>query len=94
MAYVLGIAAGRRLGSRLASFVSLLEVVAGVTFAWLLLGQVPARMQLIGGASILLGVVVVRLGEAPTATGEPPVTTDLGGELVPQPAAGTSLSNP
>ena len=62
--YVAGIAAGRRLGSRLVSFVSLLEVVAGVIFAWLLLHQVPEAMQLIGGASILLGVVVVRLGEA------------------------------
>ncbi len=81
VAYVLGIAAGRRLGSRLASFVSLLEVVAGVTFAWLLLGQVPATTQLIGGAAILLGVVIVRLGEAPTDTSDPG-----GGDLVvPEP---------
>ena len=40
-AYCTGIAASRRLGSRLASFVALLEVVAGVTFAWLLLDQLP-----------------------------------------------------
>ena len=33
-----GIAAGRRLGSRLASFVALLEVLSAVVFAWLLLG--------------------------------------------------------
>jgi drug/metabolite transporter (DMT)-like permease len=67
LAYVAGIAAGRRLGSRLVSFVSLFEVVAGVGFAWLLLHQVPGAMQWAGGALILLGVVAVRLGEAPSA---------------------------
>ena len=43
LAYCTGIAASRRLGSRLSSFVALLEVVAGVTFAWLLLDQLPTR---------------------------------------------------
>ena len=43
VAYATGIAAGRRLGSRLASFVALLEVVAAVGFAWLLLDQLPQR---------------------------------------------------
>ena len=47
-AYCTGIAASRRLGSRLASFVALLEVVAGVTFAWLLLDQLPGPLQLVG----------------------------------------------
>ena len=42
VAYATGIAAGRRLGSRLASFVALLEVVAAIGFAWLLLGELPA----------------------------------------------------
>ena len=37
ISYTTGIAAGRRLGSRLASFVALTEVVAGVLWAWLLL---------------------------------------------------------
>ena len=63
LAYVAGIAAGRRLGSRLASFVSLLEVIAAVGFAWLLLDQVPTGMQAAGGALILLGVVAVHLSE-------------------------------
>ena len=40
-AYVTGIAAGRRLGSRLASFVALLEVLMALVFAWLLLGELP-----------------------------------------------------
>jgi drug/metabolite transporter (DMT)-like permease len=62
-AYTSGIAASRRLGSRLASFVGLLEVVAAVGFAWLLLDELPGPVQLAGGALILAGVVVVRLGE-------------------------------
>jgi drug/metabolite transporter (DMT)-like permease len=67
LAYTCGIAASRRLGSRLASFVALLEVVAGVTFAWLLLDQLPSALQLAGGALIIAGVVVVKLGERPPA---------------------------
>lgn len=63
VAYTSGIAASRRLGSRLASFVGLLEVVAAVGFAWWLLDELPSAVQLAGGALILAGVVVVRLGE-------------------------------
>lgn len=63
VAYVTGIGAARRLGSRLASFVALSEVVAGVLWAWLLLDQLPAPVQLLGGLLILLGVVGVKLGE-------------------------------
>lgn len=63
LAYVTGIAAGRRLGSRLASFVALGEVLAAVVFAWLLLGELPRTVQLAGGLLVLAGVVVVKLGE-------------------------------
>ena len=62
-AYVTGIAAGRRLGSRLASFVALGEVLAAVVFAWLLLGELPRPIQMAGGLLVLAGVVVVKLGE-------------------------------
>ncbi len=62
--YVTGIAAGRRLGSRLASFVALGEVLAAVTWAWLLLGELPRPVQLAGGLLVLAGVVVVKLGES------------------------------
>jgi drug/metabolite transporter (DMT)-like permease len=65
IAYTAGIVAGRRLGSRLASFVALLEVVAAVAFAWLLLDQMPGWPQVVGGALIVAGVVVVKLGEGP-----------------------------
>lgn len=63
VAYTTGIAASRRLGSRLSSFVALLEVVAAVTFAWLLLDQLPGPLQFVGGVFVVAGVIVVKLGE-------------------------------
>ncbi|GAA1868180.1 hypothetical protein GCM10009751_28390 [Myceligenerans crystallogenes] len=63
VAYVAGIAASRRLGARLASFAGLSEAVLAVIFAWLLLGQSLGAIQLLGGALILAGVVMVRAGE-------------------------------
>ncbi|GAA3464918.1 EamA family transporter [Saccharothrix longispora] len=66
LGYVTGIAATRRLGSRLASFVALTEVLMSLVFAWLLLGEAVRPGQLAGGALTLLGVVVVRLGEPRT----------------------------
>ena len=67
VAYVSGIAASRRLGSRLASFVALLEVLAGLLFAWALLGQLPTALQFLGGLLVLAGVVVVKAGEGEVA---------------------------
>src|SRR5689334_805160 len=64
VAYGCGIAGARRLGARLASFVALSEVLAALVFAWLLLGQAPAPVQLLGGVLIIAGVVTVRRGEA------------------------------
>lgn len=72
LAYVLGIVSTRMLGSRLASFVALAEVIAALLFGWLMLGQLPHAWQLLGGALILVGVVIVKLGEpVPTETVEP-----------------------
>jgi drug/metabolite transporter (DMT)-like permease len=67
VSYVAGIAAIRRLGSRLASFVALLEVVSGVLWAWFLLDELPHAVQLLGGVLILAGVVAVKLGERATS---------------------------
>jgi drug/metabolite transporter (DMT)-like permease len=72
ISYTSGIAAGRRLGSRLASFVALLEVVAGVGFAWLLLHELPRTVQLLGGLLILAGVVAVKLGERASSNAQQP----------------------
>jgi drug/metabolite transporter (DMT)-like permease len=63
VAYVMGIAAIRRLGSRLASFVALTEVLSGVLWAWVLLDELPRAVQLLGGLLILVGVLCVKLGE-------------------------------
>ncbi|MCZ4499806.1 MAG: yicL [Marmoricola sp.] len=63
VAYVSGIAASRRLGSRLASFVALLEVLFALFFAWLLLRELPNPVQLAGAVLVVAGVVVVKAGE-------------------------------
>lgn len=63
IAYVTGIAGVRLLGSKLASFVSLTEVLFAVVFAWLLLGELPGPVQLLGGLLIVAGVVAVRVDE-------------------------------
>ncbi len=63
LAYVAGILAARGLGARMASFAALLEVLFAVVFAWLLLGQLPHAVQLLGGVFVLAGVVLVKLGE-------------------------------
>ena len=63
LAYVLGILGARHLGSTLASFVGLTEVIFAVLFAWLLLAELPRPLQLLGGLVLLSGVVAVRLGE-------------------------------
>jgi drug/metabolite transporter (DMT)-like permease len=85
LAYVTGIAAARHLGSRLASFVALSEVAAGLAFAWLLLDQQPRPVQLLGALLVLSGVVVVKLGErdvlADTPAGE---IDDLFVDVVPR----------
>lgn len=63
LAYASGIQAARCLGSRLSSFVALLELVLGNVFAWVLLAEVPTWLQAVGAALILLGVVLVKVGE-------------------------------
>ncbi|WP_446666155.1 EamA family transporter [Flexivirga sp. B27] len=62
-AYSTGVVAARGLGQTVASFVALSEVMFSVLFAWLLLGQLPLVIQLLGGVLIVGGVVLVRLGE-------------------------------
>lgn len=71
VAYVSGIAASRRLGARLASFVALLEVLFALFFAWLLLRELPNGAQFFGAGLVLAGVVVVKRGERKTRTTAP-----------------------
>lgn len=67
LSYATGIQASRRLGSKLASFVGLSEVLLAVVWAVLLLGERPTLIQLVGGSLIFVGVVLVKLDEQPPA---------------------------
>jgi drug/metabolite transporter (DMT)-like permease len=62
-AYATGVTATRRLGSKVASFLGLTEVLASIVVAWLLLGEMPLPIQLLGGVLIIAGVVAVRYDE-------------------------------
>ncbi|WP_257998175.1 EamA family transporter [Zhihengliuella halotolerans] len=63
LAYLSGILAARALGATLASFIGLTEVIFAVCWAWLLLGEMPAPIQLLGGLCIVAGVILVRADE-------------------------------
>lgn len=65
LAYATGIVATRALQAKVASFVGLSEVLFAVLWAWLLLGEMPAPVQLAGGLLIVAGVVAVKLDEGP-----------------------------
>ena len=58
--YAFGVMAVPRIGSRVASFVGLSEVLFALAFAWIFLAEVPAPIQFVGGALLLAGVVLVR----------------------------------
>jgi drug/metabolite transporter (DMT)-like permease len=87
VSYVAGIGAARILGARLSSFVGLTEVMFAVLIAWLVLGELPAPVQLLGGGLIVAGVALVRLDElgspaAPTeGTAEPALGAGAAEEL-------------
>lgn len=78
VAYAASITASEILGSRLASFAGLLEVVAAALYAWILLGEDLTLPQLLGGALILAGIAFVRSESSstePTAVPLEPVPT-------------------
>lgn len=60
LAYLTGIVAVRRLGSSVASFVALTEVIFAVIFAVVLVGQQPTLGQVVGGVLVLVGITVVQ----------------------------------
>ncbi|WP_350347043.1 EamA family transporter [Agromyces sp. G08B096] len=77
-AYVAGIAAIGRLGSRLAAFLGLSEVVFAAIAGWVLLGESLGLLQILGGVLILAGIVCVKLERR-----EPEAVVELGAEPVP-----------
>jgi hypothetical protein len=79
-AYVAGIGAARTLGAKLASFVGLTEVLFAVLVAWLLLGELPTGIQLLGGILIVAGVALVRIDELRPHAPDPRSTVHTGAE--------------
>jgi drug/metabolite transporter (DMT)-like permease len=71
--YSTSIAASQLLGSRLMSFVGMLEVVFAAVFAWITLGEGLGLLQLLGGALILAGIALVRAEKPPVAVEEAPI---------------------
>lgn len=69
LAYLTGIAAITRLGSRLASFVGLGEVLCAVLAAWWLLGEVPTAVQSVGGVVVVGAIALVRASEHRSSRG-------------------------
>jgi drug/metabolite transporter (DMT)-like permease len=62
VAYALGISGVTRLRPSYASLVGLVEVLAAVVWAWLLLGEAITATQAVGGAVVLLGVALAGRG--------------------------------
>lgn len=77
LAYAMGIGAARRLGSKLAAFLGLTEVLFAILFTWALLDELPLATQLVGGVLIVAGVAVVRYEELTRARA-------IGAEALPQ----------
>ncbi len=87
VAYATSITATELLGSRLASFAGMLEVVAAALYAWILLGENLTLPQLIGGVLILTGIGFVRAERKQAVTmlepGAVPERADATGSDVP-----------
>lgn len=71
--YSTSIAASQLLGSRLMSFVGMLEVVFASVFAWITLGEALGPLQIVGGALILAGIALVRAEKPPVVVDELPI---------------------
>ncbi|MDT7646251.1 MAG: hypothetical protein QOC75_3251 [Pseudonocardiales bacterium] len=65
VAYLTGIGAIRGIGASRASLVGLLEVISSAVASWLLLDEVPAAVQAVGGALILAGVSLTQTRRPP-----------------------------
>ncbi|AZI58222.1 EamA/RhaT family transporter [Nakamurella antarctica] len=87
LAYAASVMATERLGSRLASFLGLLEVAAAAVVAWILLGESLTVFQIAGGVLILLGIGCVRSDRSEELAGQ----LDIG---EPEVEGGTITSAP
>ena len=86
VAYVTGIVGARLLGAKVASFVGLTEVLFAVVFAWVLLDQSLAAVQLVGAALVVGGIALVRVDELRAPAAAPVLTPHEDVALAGQPS--------
>ena len=86
VAYVTGIVGARLLGAKVASFVGLTEVLFAVVFAWVLLDQSLAAVQLVGAALVVGGIALVRVDELRAPAAAPVLTPHEDVVLAGQPS--------
>lgn len=77
LAYALGVAGITMMGERLSSFVSLSEVLFAALVAALVLGEIPSPIQMVGGALIVTGVVLIRFASGDAPAGLPTFAEEL-----------------
>ncbi|MFE5874716.1 DMT family transporter [Rhodococcus sp. NPDC056506] len=81
IAYLTGIAAITVLGPTIGSLVALTEVLCAVVAAWILVGESVTALQAAGGAAIIAGLVLARLGQiAPKQIPADPMTNVMAEE--------------
>lgn len=71
LAYTLGVAAARNLGATVASFTGYSEPLFGIFWTIVLLAILPTGTQWLGAALIIIGVIVVKVGELMRARSHP-----------------------
>ncbi|WP_136520471.1 EamA family transporter [Cellulomonas telluris] len=78
VAYGVSAVSVRLLGERVASFLALSEVLFAVVLAWVLLGEAPRGMQVLGAALVVAGVATVRRGaDRDVVSGAAPPPADV-----------------
>jgi drug/metabolite transporter (DMT)-like permease len=76
-------AGSRRIGAAQAALVSTVEPLIIVSLAFVSLHETLAPIQLVGGALIIVGVLIAQTGR--TSTGAPPPSAPLDAEAAPEP---------
>lgn len=90
IAYAVGVAGIGMMGERLSSFVSLSEVLFAALLAALVLGEIPSPIQLLGGALIVAGVVLIRFSSGAAPAGLPTFAEEA--EVIDRPTNGDGSS--
>ena len=81
LAYALGVVGINLMGERLSSFVSLSEVLFAALLAGVVLGEIPSPIQVLGGALIVAGVLLIRSSRRRPPATLPAVPDELASAL-------------